>query len=50
MAQPEPEQRPLTDEELEEGRERLIEFFNDVAEDIAEDTGRPVEDFRPDLE
>lgn len=50
MAQPEPEQRPLTDEELEEGRERLMEFFNDVAEDIAEYTGRPVEDLRPDVE
>lgn len=50
MAQPESESRPLTDEEIEEGRERLEEFFDEVAHDIAEDTDRPVEDFQPDAE
>lgn len=50
MARPESEQRPLTDEELEEGRERLKEFFDEIAEDLAEKTGRPVEEFRPDTE
>ena len=50
MAQPEPEQRPLTDEEHEEVREGLIEFFDKVAEDLAEDTGRSVEEFRPDYD
>ena len=49
MAQPEPEQRSLSDEEHEQVREGLIEFFNDVAEDIAEETGRPAEEFRPDV-
>lgn len=34
MAQPEPEQRPLTDDELTEGRERLKEFFEEVADDL----------------
>lgn len=50
MAQPEPEQRPLTDEEIEQGRERLKEFFDEIAEDLAEETGQPVEEFRPDTE
>lgn len=46
MAQPEPEQRPLTDDELEEGRKRLKEFF----EEVAEETGRPVKEFRPETD
>ena len=50
MARSEPEQRPLTDEEIQEGRERLKEFFNEVAEDLAEETGRPVEEFQPGVE
>lgn len=50
MAQPEPEQRPLTEEEHEQVREGLEEFFDEIAEDLAEETGRPVEEFRPDTE
>lgn len=50
MAQhPEP-QRPLTDEEHEQVREGLKEFFDEIAEDLAEETGRPVEEFQPDTE
>ena len=33
----EPEQRPLTDEEIDEGRERLVEFFDEVTEDLADE-------------
>jgi hypothetical protein len=50
MARPEPEQRPVTDEELERGRARLKEFFDEIAEDLADETGRPVGDFQPDVE
>ena len=35
----EPEQRPLTDEEIDEGRERLAEFFDEIAEDLADEFG-----------
>lgn len=50
MAQHSEPQRPLTDEEHERVREGLIEFFDEVAEGLAEETGRPVEEFRPDIE
>jgi hypothetical protein len=50
MAQPEPEQRRLTDEEIRQGRERLKALFDEIAEDLAEETGRPVEEFQPDTE
>lgn len=33
----EPEQRPLTDDELDEGRQRLREFFAEVTEDLADE-------------
>lgn len=48
MAQPEPDQRPMSDDEIEEGRDRLKEFFNDVAEGLADETGRTADEFRPD--
>lgn len=31
----------MTDDEIEEGRERLAEFFEEVAEDLADETGEP---------
>lgn len=43
MAQPNPEQQPLTDDELTEGRERLKEFFDTVADDLADKTDQPGE-------
>ena len=50
MAQPDPEPRPMSDDEIEEGRDRLKEFFDDVAEELADETGRPAEEFRPDYD
>lgn len=40
MTHSDPKQRPLTDDELTEGRERLKEFFDEVAEDLADKTDR----------
>ncbi|WP_272942150.1 hypothetical protein [Halococcus hamelinensis] len=33
----EPEQRPLTDDEIDEGRQRLREFFDEVIENLADE-------------
>jgi hypothetical protein len=41
MAQPESEQQPMTDEELEETHENLKQAFEDIAEDLADETGEP---------
>ena len=42
-----PEQRPLTDDEINEGRERLVKFFNEVAEDLANVSERSLDELRP---
>ena len=37
----------LTDDEIDEWRERLAEFIDAVAEDLADETGRSSDKYRP---
>ena len=45
---PAPEQRPLTDEEIEEAKENLADFERETRELLADELDGDPEDYRPD--